>query len=982
MYKRIITIAFATLLSVFTSSARNSEGVLKYTKENPLVYEDVWDLPPFSYMNDEGEPEGFNIDLVKEMLKRLNVPFVIKLKHTPLNFQDVSNGTAALTIGMKAPYHDEYGYYGANTIVLFTHSVASPKNSQIDIHNFDDLRKCKVYVHRNSFSHNQMIEAGLAENSIPVDDVKNMLMEVAAQDSGVVLWNTSTLKELISKNNLTNLKLTPVSMKYGEYHLMSRDSILLQKLDSIYDEMIANDEVLPLRRQWFYPEIKDDSKRTFVMYGIYATGLFVLILLAYNIYYRVKERRLNDQNIKQGKRLALLLKSGKVDIWTYNIKTDTYSTVDPSGLSKEEYKSKTFALFFNPDDFRLVNDSIEEIKTGKSEQTRLLVKANVNKESKDMPVSYYDLNISVLQHEDNKPCLLIGIMHNVTAEKRKFIETRDNLLKYRTIFNTSMADLAYYDKDGILTDINHNACVTFGIEDRESLINSHTHISDIPVFMGLQGDVCREIWMSSITDMDKLHLEKDSTKYWTRTGIIYYEFTIIPIFGDDGEPICFVSCGKDVTEMAKKMNKEKMRQRRIENTSEQIKKYTTNINYALEVSGTRLANYYTDTHEITIAHDINKPMLRMSQLRCISLLDEEYRDKATKLFINLDKKRTKKFDMRVGTIFKDWKKDNAYYEFNGLPIRKNGTIDHYFCLCRNVSQLVETEKQLAEETKRAQEAEEFQNSFLKNMSHEIRTPLYTVVGFAELFQNEHDKDDEPIFIDQIKQNSDKLLKLVNNILLLSRIDAKMVEIKKTAVNFPDFFNAKCMMGWMQGVKPGVETVVETTDESLMVEIDDTHVGLIIETLCRLATKFTDKGRITTRYIYHSGQMTMMFKDTGCGMNEERKTEISDRNINSESGDYDVLIQLIICKQLALMMGGKMEFESVDGKGTTFWITIPCTLAQNEKQENNGKIDSDMYLDKDLLKGSGILANSDILANTDMLSEEDINNLLANSDLFK
>ena len=593
-------------------------------------------------------------------------------------------------------------------------------------------------------------------------------------------------------------------------------------------------------------------------------------------------------------------------------------------------------------------------------------------------MAYYDLNISVLQSgDDDLPVSLIGIMHNVTAEKKKFIDTRNNLLKYRTIFNTSMADLAYYDKDGILTDINQNACMTFGIKDRETLIKSRTHISEIPVFMDLKGDVCREMWMSSITDMDKLHMQKESTKYWTRTGMIYYEFTIMPIYNSNGEPICFVSCGKDVTETAKRMNKERMRQRRIENTNEQIKSYTNDINYALEVSGTRLANYYPDSHEMSIAYDIKKPMLRLSQLRCVSLLEREYKSKAEKLFLNLDKKRLKKFELRVGTIFKDLRKDYAHYEFNGIPIRKNGAIDHYFCLCRNVSKLVETEKQLEEETKRAQEAEEFQNSFLKNMSHEIRTPLYTVVGFAELFQKDHDKSDEPVFIDQIKQNSDMLLKLVNNILLLSRIDAKMVEIKTTPIDFPEFFKAKCLMGWTQGVKPGVETKIESSDDHLMVELDDNHVGLIIETLCRLASIHTEKGIIHTRYIYHSGMMTLMFKDTGIGMSEEQKACVRNRNMEEDSGDYAVLIQLVICQQLAALMGGQMEFESERGKGSTLWISFPCKVVEMPKQEETNQApNSDMYLDKDLL------ANSDLFANSDMLSEEDINNLLANSDLFK
>lgn len=958
-----------------TAAAIDNNG-LRYTKENPLVYEDLWDLPPFSFINDEGKPDGFNIALVKEMLKRLDVPYVIKLKHTPLNFQDVSSGAAALTIGMKASYHDEYGMYGANTLVLFTHSVASPKNDPTDIHNFDDLKRNKVYVHRNSFSHNQMIEAGLTANAIPSDDIKAVLMQVAAQDSGIVLWNTNTLKELIQKNHLDNLKITPVSMKYGEYHFISRDSVLLQKLDSVYDEMVANDEVLPLSRAWFYPEEKDDAVGSFVWYVAIVIGLFFLVLLSYNIYYKIQERRLSEMSERQSKRLGLLLRSGKRDVWTYNTITKLFTLLSPEGKYNEEYNLKSFALFFPETDFKQIIEEIENIELGLYENTKLLVRCNLKREDEgDGKMSYFDLNISVLQNgEDKLPVSLIGIMHDVTAEKKKFIDTRNNLLKYRTIFNTSMADLAYYDKDGILTDINHNACMTFGITDRETLIKSKTHISDIPVFMGLKGDVCREIWMSSITDMDKLHMEKDSTKYWTRTGVIYYEFTIMPIYDSNGEPICFVSCGKDLTETAKRMNKERVRQRRIENTNEQITSYTNDINYALEVSGTRLANYYPDSHEMTIAHDIEKPMLKLSQLRCISLLDKEYKHKAATVFINLDKKRLKRFELRVGTIFKDHYKDNAYYEFNGIPIKKDGTVDHYFCLCRNVSKLVETEKQLEEETKRAQEAEEFQNSFLKNMSHEIRTPLYTVVGFAELFQGEHDKSDEPVFIDQIKQNSDMLLKLVNNILLLSRIDAKMVEVKTSTIDFPEFFKAKCLMGWTQGVKPGVDTRIETTDDHLMVEIDDNHVGLIIETLCRLASQFTEKGLIHTRYIYHSGMLTLMFKDSGRGMTEENKASVRNRNMDEESGDYSVLIQLIICQQLASLMGGQMEFESELGKGSTIWISFPCKIVDMPKQEEPAStLDSNMFIDND------ILANSDMLAN---MSEEDINNLLANSDLFK
>lgn len=622
------------MVSTLTFAADTNNG-LKYTKENPLVYEDVWDLPPFAFMNEDGKPDGFNIALIKEMMKKLDVPYIIKLKHTPLNFQDVGNGNAALTIGMKAPYHDKYGSYGATALMLFTHSVAIPKNKQTEIHNFEDLKNHKVYVHRGSFSHNQMIDAGMAGNAIPVEDVKATLTQVAQQDSGIVFWNTNTLKELISRNNIDNIKLVPVNMKYGEYFFISRDSALLHKLDSVYDEMVANDEVLPFRKKWFYPEMKDDTADTFAIYALWAWSFFFLILIAYNIYYKFRKRRLKQSNKRQSKRLGLLLKSGKLNLWTYNTSTKTFMIINPESDASEEFSMKMFSLFFPHSDFKHINEEIENIELGICKTSKILVRSNLNRNAESDEMSYFDLNISILkeEEEDGAPTIIIGTMKDVTTERKKFIDTSNNLLKYRTVFNSSMADLAFYDKNGILTDINHSACKTFGIKDRDELINSKTHISEIPIFMELDTDFSEGIHVSSITDMDKIHTEKKSTLLWTRSGIMYYEFTIIPIYNANGELICFVSCGKDVTEAAKRMRKEKLRMLRIKNTSEQVEDYVNNINYALEMSGTRLANYYTDTHEMTLSNNVNQPIRNLSQIRCLSLVDNKYKPQTERLFI-------------------------------------------------------------------------------------------------------------------------------------------------------------------------------------------------------------------------------------------------------------------------------------------------------------------------------------------------------------
>ena len=76
------------------------------------MYEDAWDLWPYSYINDDGQPEGYNIDLIGLLMNKLNIPYVIRLKHQQQVFEDLKDKKADLTFGLAAGFHDEYGLYG------------------------------------------------------------------------------------------------------------------------------------------------------------------------------------------------------------------------------------------------------------------------------------------------------------------------------------------------------------------------------------------------------------------------------------------------------------------------------------------------------------------------------------------------------------------------------------------------------------------------------------------------------------------------------------------------------------------------------------------------------------------------------------------------------------------------------------------------------------------------------------------------------
>lgn len=914
-----------------------------YTPSAPLIYEDVWDLAPYAFQNEDGEPAGFNIDLVKMVLDKLDIPYEIRLRHSPDNLEDLTTGDADLTTGMKAAYHDHHGAYGASTIALFTHAVAYPEGLETDIHDFEDLRRYKVVVHKDSYCYHYLLDNGLGDNVIPVDDIKEVIMKIAPTDTVRVLWNALSLRYLIRKYDLSHLTTAAVDMPYGTYHFISRDTLLLQRIDSVYNELTNADEILPLRRQWMYSDIDEKPATSYAWYVMAASLTLLLILLFYNIYYKVRERSVKRLIATQSRRLNMLMKSADVQIWSFDVRRATFTMLDPTRREGEEYDEEAFAAFYHPDDFNAMLRAISTIAAGDALSLSLDVRrrsAPVNGDTNAM--RYLELNLSVLHRQGTMPTTILGAQRDITGERLKILETRDILMKYKTVFNTAMSDLTYYDSDGTLCDINARACDTFGITDRLQFIASNIRLTSLPMFRTLDALPKEQIWASTTVDLDRMCQEGSLPPYWTRRGKLSFEYAITPIYGDQGEILWYVSAGRDVTAVATETRRERSRINRIRRATENIRDYSLNIDYALQISNIQLANYFVESHTMEIAARTGSPKRLMTQVECIQSVDVDYRRRVVRLLRRMDKREQGEFSLRVKMRGKDKGGHNVWYEINGLPMRDaTRHVNRYFCLCQNISLLVETERTLAQETQKAQEAETLKTSFFNNISREVSQPLHAVVDTARLFGEPHDKADEPLLTDTIKKNCDVLLSLVNSVLTLSRLDANMVESHTTAVNFPDMFRTHCMMGWTKWLNSDVNTIVESPYRQLTLLVDEPHLGTIIETLTGLAAFHTKKGQIRTRYTYREGTLTLSVEDTGEGMPPGIREQIMERRFTADDGKYIIYLQLEICLALAELMGGKMGIETELGHGTTIWVALPCSAAPAEPGQEERRTDNDI-----------------------------------------
>lgn len=184
----------------------------EYTEERPLVYEGSWDLGPYTFLNVMGEPDGYSVDLVKLILDRLKIPYIIKLKPQPEVFNDLKEERSDLMLGIAAGFHDQYGHYGKTAITLFTQSIATPKSHPEDIETFNDLATHQVIVNAGSLAYHLMLNQGWGENATVTNDITESILKLSNQNQGAILWNDLGLKWLVKRYQLDNLEIKPVNM--------------------------------------------------------------------------------------------------------------------------------------------------------------------------------------------------------------------------------------------------------------------------------------------------------------------------------------------------------------------------------------------------------------------------------------------------------------------------------------------------------------------------------------------------------------------------------------------------------------------------------------------------------------------------------------------------------------------------------------------------------------------------------------------------
>ena len=326
--------------------------------------------------------------------------------------------------------------------------------------------------------------------------------------------------------------------------------------------------------------------------------------------------------------------------------------------------------------------------------------------------------------------------------------------------------------------------------------------------------------------------------------------------------------------------------------------------------------------------------------------------------LGLEALRSREEDYSMGYEFKS-ETGIKYYQVRVAYVKKKDGTRMAVVGTRNIDSLIKKERMQEEKLKKAyavaENANKAKTEFLNNMSHDIRTPMNAIVGFTDIaMKRKPDKEVENC-LKKIRQSSEYLMTLINDVLDISRIESGKLEYKPVPVDLRDMINT--VLSIARGYTENRDLNFYVSREELKnpyVMADELRIREVLLNIISNAVKFTKDGG-TISFAAENGpgndehHMIVRYRisDTGIGMSEEFQTrifdEFSQENGGARTSYKGTGLGMAIAKQYVDLMGGKIEVSSKKGIGSTFTVEIPLLIAEQILIEKEETLRKDMDL---------------------------------------
>ena len=520
---------------------------------------------------------------------------------------------------------------------------------------------------------------------------------------------------------------------------------------------------------------------------------------------------------------------------------------------------------------------------------------------------------ALIRDQNGSPAGFRGISRDVTVRIREEEARRQDAERYKIVLEDM--NECYYELDlkGCFTFVNDAQCRDLGYTREELIGMDYRSYNDEETIA-----LCRDIF-------NRVYKTGEPVKrfvggYINKNGEKYYSEVSVSLMKDDkGVPVGFRGLSRNITEQRELEEKIRQSQERYRSIIEQM----DDGYFETDLSGT-----FTFLNSAACRNAGYEPG-ELLGVHTSQYMDEKTGREVYEVFNQLYKTGAPV----KGFVQELCKKDGSkfYNEISASLLRgASGNPIGFRGISRDITGRIRAQQEMKAAKEAAEAANRAKSEFLANMSHEIRTPMNGVIGMIELLLDTPLTTEQKQYAQIVRTSSVALLSLLNDILDLSKIEAKKLDLEKLDFNLRMAIEDIADMVAIGAQDKGLElTAVVDADVPSMLRGDPGRLRQSIVNLTGNAVKFTKQGRIVlsvSRISEDDGHVTLRFSiaDTGIGIPADRLDAIFSPFVQVDSTTTrrygGTGLGLAITRQLAELMGGRIGCESETGKGSTFWFT--------------------------------------------------------------
>ena len=910
--KKIILIFIICHLSLITSQAQALSE--KYNAKRPVVMVCDWDKPPYEYLNDKGEPAGSNIDAMRAVMKELGIPIQFMMKEWSVALKTFERGNADIIIANARRYRKE-PYIVSENIINYNRIRVATHADSTGMITFRQLEREGAVFKPGDYSANYFLDGDSTNtNFMEFQTPKVALMGLLNGDYKYYVWGEEPLKWKIKELNLEGIVLNDVGIPISEVHVVGTDRQLVELIDDYYSRLKQRGEIAVIQDRWFHPERIQEETSYAWLYIIVGALALAAILWFFSRLARSHVRNATRSFTELNEMMIQALHMGNFIVMEYDIAHDLFTNryghiLPDNGLTLEAFTSR-----IHPDQQQEFRQKMRSLMDGRERRFELDKRWNASTDTEPEWLNFNGHAISELD-SNGHPAYIVNAIHDVTQEMEEDKAARDLIHKYQILNNIPFVAMSFYDKNGFLIGLNDSMRELCAINQGKDIQRFWESVCmfDLPLFRGV---------MSRDTRDDVFFCQH---MVYSEFGIDrYIEVNIQPLFNAEGDVVNYLITAFDVTSARKIAKEVQQLEKDSVTTQERIDLEHEQLYYLLVNSERFLMRSNIEQDTIAFYRSPKEPEYKHSFSRFQRMLAPEEREAV--MDILYDSKTRTPQNRIIHLIQPSEGQPGVVFSITFNPVfNEKGEIIGHEGISSDITRIFNTRNQLIEETKRAEDSVRMKSAFMASMTHELRTPLNAIVGFTSVIESLGDSPERGEYVRIIRNSSDMLQRLINDIIEASSISDGPVSIEPQEVDFAVAFEDICLTLSQRVQEPGVEFLKDNPCDSLVTTLDIGRIQQVLTNFVTNAVKFTKQGHIKVGYQYEEpGHIYLYCEDTGLGIPKDKQKTVFERFVKLDEFVQGTGMGLAICKSIAERCGGDIGVDSEgEGKGSTFWIRIPC-----------------------------------------------------------